>query len=53
MDEFTEDLRKAINRNSIDAKLNLPDFVLAEYLVKCLDNYAPVARELERYKWRT
>lgn len=31
--EFTEELRIAINRNSIDTTMNVPDFVLAEYLV--------------------
>lgn len=31
--EFTEELRIAINRNSIDSAMNVPDYILAEYLV--------------------
>lgn len=33
VEEFTEELRIAINRNSIDSAMNVPDFILAEYLV--------------------
>lgn len=31
--EFTEELRIAINRNSVDTAMNVPDYILAEYLV--------------------
>lgn len=36
--ELTEDIRKAINKNSADSMLNLPDFILAEFLVDVLMN---------------
>lgn len=38
-DEFREDLRVAINRNSVDAAMRIPDYILVDYL---LDNLAAI-----------
>lgn len=47
--EFRKELAAAINRCSRENGSNTPDFILAEYLSRCLDAYdiALVARE----KW--
>jgi hypothetical protein len=38
-DEFTRDLKKLINRHSRESGSNTPDFILAGYLRRCLDNF--------------
>lgn len=40
---FKNELESAINRYSVDNELNTPDFLLAEYLVQCLNNYKDIA----------
>ena len=39
---FKADLQELINRYSIEQDSNTPDYLLAEYLIKCLDNYASI-----------
>lgn len=39
-DEFREELRCLINRLSIDNTLGAHDFVLSDYLIRCLKNLA-------------
>jgi hypothetical protein len=42
MEEFKEiqlELAAVLNRYSMDAACNTPDFVLAEYLVDCIASY--------------
>ena len=36
-DKFREELRKAINKSSVDSELNIPDFIIANYIVRHLD----------------
>ena len=38
-DELRRDIATALNRNSVDARLNVPDFILADYVVDCLQAY--------------
>ena len=38
-DKVKKELEEALNRNSIDNLLNTPDFILADYLVRCLEAY--------------
>jgi hypothetical protein len=40
--EVSRDIAAALNRNGVDARLGVPDFVLAEYLVDCLKSYIRV-----------
>lgn len=49
MTEFQQDLQKLINKTSQENASNTPDFILAEYMQKCLEafNHAVKARE----KW--
>ena len=45
--DFREDLEKLINRHSMENGSNTPDFILAEYLISCLQafDFASRARE--------
>ena len=36
---FKKELTKLINMYSLELKSNTPDYILAEYLIKCLNNY--------------
>ena len=36
---FSEELRELINRYSKDGGSNTPDFILMEYLIKCLNSF--------------
>lgn len=38
--EFLRELTALINKHSMENQSNTPDFVLAKYLVGCLDNFA-------------
>jgi hypothetical protein len=38
-DLFRTELRQLINRFSIDNESNTPDFLLAQYLMRCLSAY--------------
>ena len=38
--EFKEALTKFLNMNNIDTFCQTPDYILADYLVKCLHNFA-------------
>lgn len=42
---FREELAALINRNSLENRSNTPDFILAEYLLGCLDAYDKATRE--------
>lgn len=46
---FHEELRAAINRTSMESASDTPDFILADYLLKCLDNYSEAVSA--RDKW--
>jgi hypothetical protein len=37
--EFTEDLRNLLNHHSRERGSNTPDFILAEFLEKCLEAF--------------
>ena len=39
MDGLAEDLRALLNSRSRENESNTPDFILAEYLVKCLETF--------------
>jgi hypothetical protein len=49
MEEFEKDLAILINKHSIENKSDTPDFVLARYLVKCLQSYESAI--LKRDEW--
>lgn len=36
--EFKKQLQSLLNRHNIDGHLNIPDFILADYISRCLFN---------------
>ena len=48
-DKVTKDLENVINSNSIENESNTADFILAEYLMDCLDNYKKIHDANERW----
>jgi hypothetical protein len=46
---FRDDLKNAINRNSVENTSDTPDFILADYLLRCLDAFERAS--LAREKW--
>lgn len=47
--EFKKELEHLINRASQESKSDTPDFILAKYLVDCLDVYNKAVKR--RDKW--
>lgn len=47
--EFQEQLRALLNRHSKESESNTPDWVLAEYLIKCLDGFNEAIKDRELY----
>lgn len=49
---FSEDLRRLLNQWAIDAECETPDFLLAQYLIVCIEalklGRAEVARQIGR-----
>lgn len=48
-EEFSQELRRLINRYSREQGSDTPDFILADYLVACLDAYGAAVKA--RDKW--
>jgi hypothetical protein len=40
MPNLTQELAEVLNRHSIDTQANTPDFVLAQYVVQCINAFA-------------
>lgn len=49
---FMRELRELINRCSIENDSNTPDFILAEFLGKCLDAFTTATQQRETYYGR-
>jgi hypothetical protein len=49
MGSFEEELSHLLNRYCKENDSNTPDFILAHYLVKCLDNFNSASREREKW----
>jgi hypothetical protein len=47
--ELSRDLATALNRNGVDSRLCVPDFVLAEYLVDCLKSFVRLTINNEQW----
>jgi len=47
---FGQELRKLINRHSLEGGSNTHDFLLASFLAKCLDAYSETVTERDRLK---
>lgn len=44
-DKFRKELTELINKYSIESESDTPDYILANYLVGCLNNYAEIINE--------
>lgn len=51
--ELRRDIESAINRNSAENGCNTPDFILADYLLKCLDAFDVAVNARSRWYGRS
>lgn len=49
MEEFERELISLINRHSLENMCDMPDFVLAKYLVMCLETLTETVRKNEQW----
>jgi hypothetical protein len=47
--DLEQDLAAVINKHSMDNGANTPDFILARYIIRCLDNFRELTQERERW----
>ena len=47
--KFEEELRSLINQHSVEGKSDTPDFILAEYVTRCLDNFADTMKARDHW----
>lgn len=47
--QFQKDLKKLINKHSIENDSNTPDFILAKYLRKCLETFNEAVERRDKY----
>jgi hypothetical protein len=50
--DFQSELRRTINRHSMENRSNTPDFMLAEYLIGCLDLWDTTVRRRDDWYGR-
>ena len=51
MKQFQNELTKLINRHSLENESNTPDYILSDYLVRCLKNFNETSTH--RVDWHT
>lgn len=49
MSDFQKELEKLINKHSKENGSNTPDFLLAEYLIGCLETYNKTVQQREKW----
>lgn len=49
---LSSDLQELMNANNVDTALGVPDFVIAEYLVRCLQNLKTAVARTNRWYGR-
>jgi len=47
--EFRSALKELLNKHSIEGGSNTPDHVLADYLIRCLDNFTETTQTREKW----
>jgi hypothetical protein len=52
MNNFENELRGLINSYSKENESNTPDFILAKYMIKCLDAFTEASTSRERWYGR-
>lgn len=51
-EKFRKELERLINKYSIESGSDTPDFILADYLVGCLDAYNEAVKSREKWYGR-
>jgi len=46
---FEKELESLLNKYSKDSSSATPDFILADYLVRCLDNFKDTTKQREQW----
>lgn len=49
-DDFRRELTELINRHSLENKSNTPDFVLADFLIRCLEAHTVATNHRDRLR---
>lgn len=49
MPTFTKELESLINKHSLEGESNTPDFILAQYLKGCLNNFDTIIQARDRW----
>lgn len=47
--DFRSELKQMLNRHSMDNGTNTPDFILADYMIRCLDNFTETTQAREKW----
>lgn len=47
--KFEQDIRQAVNKNSMENYCDMPDFIIAEHLVKCFVNLSGAVTKTKRW----
>lgn len=50
LNSVKEDICNSINTYSIDSDLNVPDYIIADYLIACLISYRDSLNEIDNYR---
>jgi glutamate synthase domain-containing protein 3 len=52
-ENFKKELEQLINKYSQEGGSNTPDFILAHYMSKCLQNFNEITKERDKWYGRT
>ena len=52
MNVFEQKLREIINVHSLESESDTPDFILAEYMIDCLDSFTDATNKREKWYGR-
>lgn len=47
--DFVTDLKQLINKHSMENSSNTPDNILADYLIRCIDNFTETTQAREAW----
>jgi len=51
-DEFRKDLERLLNSHGMESGCDTPDFILADYMTNCLENFDLIVSARERWYGR-
>lgn len=50
MEDLQKELSTLLNRYGVDNRLNTPDYILADYLINCLNSYSHLMYHLSTHR---